>query len=92
MMIILRKLFQNAWLLFMLDTKTIITLIKTLVFNKLFYCSSVRSNTSKTNIEILQKMQNFAARLVTNTSKFDHIAPVLTKLSWLSAKITLGTQ
>ena len=37
----------------LLDTKTIVTLIKTLVFSKLFYCSSVWSNTSKKNIDRL---------------------------------------
>ena len=73
----------------LLDTKTIVTLIKTLVFSKLFYCSSVWSNTSKKNIDRLQKVQNFAARLVTDTRKFDHITPVLTQLNWLSVTNTL---
>ena len=67
----------------LLDTKTIVTLIKTLVFSNLLYCSSVWSNTSKKNIDRLQKVQNFAARLVTDTRKFDHITPVLTQLNWL---------
>ena len=73
----------------LLDTKTIVTLIKTLVFSKLFYCSSVWSNTSKKNIDRLQKVQNFAARVVTDTRKFDHITPVLTQLNWLSVTNTL---
>ena len=60
----------------LLDTKTIVTLIKTLVFSKLFYCSSFWSNTSKKNVDRLQKVQNFAARLVTDTRKFDHITTV----------------
>ena len=68
----------------LLDTKTIVTLIKTLVFSKLFYCSSVWSNSSKKNIDRLQKVQNFAARSITGTRKFDHITPVLTQLNWLS--------
>ena len=74
----------------LLDTKTIVTLIKTLVFSKLFYCSSVWSNTSKKNIDKLQKVQNFAAHVVTDTRKFDHITPVLTQLNWLSVTNTLG--
>ena len=57
----------------LLDTKTIVTLIKTLVFSKLLYCSSIWSNNSKKNIDRLQKVQNFAARVVTDTRKFDHI-------------------
>ena len=71
------------------DTKRIVTLIKTLVFSKLFYYSSVWSNTSKKNIDRLQKVQNFAARLVTDTRKFDHITPVLTQLNWYSVTNTL---
>ena len=31
-------------------------------------------------------MQNFAARIVTNTNKFDHITPVLRELQWPSVK------
>ena len=73
----------------LLDTKTIVTLIKTLVFSKLFYCSSVWSNSSKKNIDRLQKVQNLAARVVTDTRKFDHITPVLTQLDWLSVTNTL---
>ena len=73
----------------LLDTKTIATLIKTLVFSKLFYCSSVWSNTSKMNIDRLQEVQNFAARLVTDTRKFDNITPVLTQSNWLSVTNTL---
>ena len=35
-------------------------------------------------------MQNFAARLVTNTRKFDHITPVLSELNWLPVNSTLN--
>ena len=31
----------------------------------------------------LQLVQNFAARIVTNKKKFDHITPVLKELKWL---------
>ena len=31
-------------------------------------------------------MQNFAARLVINTKKFDHVIPVLRKLQWPQVK------
>ena len=74
----------------LLDTKTMVTLIKTLVFSKLFYCSSVWSNTSKKNMDRLQKVQNFAARVVTDTRKFDHVTPVLTQLNWLTVTNTLN--
>ena len=34
-------------------------------------------------------MQNFAALLVTNTKKFDHVTPVLRALQWPSVKSKL---
>ena len=64
----------------------LITIINALVFNKLYYCSSVRSNTIMSNVNKLQKVQNFAARIVSNTRKYDHITPVLKKLKWLPVK------
>ena len=51
-------------------------------------------NTSKKNISKLQKVQNFACRIITGKRKFDHITPVLRELRWLSVtsflKYTLG--
>ena len=46
------------------DTRTLLYIINALVFSKLYYCSSVLSNTSKKNICKLQSVQNFAARIV----------------------------
>ena len=60
-----------------------ITTINALVFSKLDYCSSVWSNTTDTNIRKLQSVQNFAARIVSNTEKYDHVTPVLKSLRWL---------
>jgi len=31
-------------------------------------------------------MQNFAARILINTRKYDHISPILYKLGWLTVK------
>ena len=79
---------QNNRVKHLLDTKAIVTLIKTLVFSKVFYFSSVCSNASKKNVDRLQKVKNFAARVVTDIRKFDHITPVLTQLNWLSVTST----
>ncbi|CAB4043026.1 Hypothetical predicted protein, partial [Paramuricea clavata] len=57
-----------------------------LVMNKMFYCSTVWSNTSSTNIKKLQLVQNFACRIITNIGKFDHISPGLRELNWLPVK------
>ena len=52
------------------------------------------SNTSKKNISKLQKVQNFACRIITGKRKFDHVTPVLRELRWLPVtsflKCTLG--
>ena len=44
------------------DERTLILIINALVFSRLFYCSSVWSNTSQSNIAKLQAVQNFAHR------------------------------
>ncbi|CAH3143619.1 unnamed protein product [Porites evermanni] len=49
----------------------------------LYYCSSVWSNTSVSNIRKLQGVQNFAARIVSGTRKFDHVSPALKDLRWI---------
>ena len=67
----------------LLGTGTLENVINALVFSKLYYCSPVWSSTTKKNISKLQKIQNFAARIITNTRKFDHITPVLQELRWL---------
>ena len=69
---------------YLFDRRTLITIINSLVFSKLLYCSSVwRANTTKKNIELLQTVQNFAARIVSGTRKFDHVTPILKQLQWL---------
>ena len=65
--------------------KDILTLIiSSLVFSKMFYCSSVWSNTFKINIKKLQLIQNFACRIITGSQKYDHVTPLLHQLNWLS--------
>lgn len=61
----------------------LLIVINALVFTKLFYLSSVWSSTSGNNIPKLQLVQNFAARIVTGTRKFDHVTPALKELRWL---------
>ena len=53
----------------LLDVKTLENVINALVFSKLLYCSTVWSGTSKKNVKKLQRVQNFALRLVTKASK-----------------------
>ena len=67
----------------MFDRSTLITIINLLVFSKRFYCSSMWASTTKKNIARLQKVQNFAARIVTDARKYDHITLILKELHWL---------
>ena len=68
---------------YLFDRRTLITIINSLVFSKLLYCSSAWANTTKKNIELLQTVQNFAVRIVSGTRKFDHVTPILKQLQWL---------
>ena len=43
----------------------------------------VGSSTSKSNIQKLQHIENFAARKLTGKPKYCHITPILHRLSWI---------
>ena len=68
---------------YVLDRQTLITIIEGLVFSKLYYCSSVWANSSKRNLKKLQRVQNFAAHIITGTKKNEHISPLLRELNWI---------
>ena len=68
------------------DSNTLQLIISALVMSKLFYCSTVWSNTANSNIKKLQGVQNFACRIITGIRKFDHITPALQELNWLLIK------
>ena len=57
--------------------------IQATVISRLDYCNSLLVGTSKSNIDMLQKAQNSAARVLTKTSKRAHISPILRELHWL---------
>ena len=53
------------------------------VSSRLDYCNSLFRSLSKFNLHRLQSIQNSGARIVTNSSKYTRITPVLRKLHWL---------
>ena len=61
-------------------------LANSLVSSKLDYCNSLYNGISQANLNKIQRIQNTLARVVTNTSKFGHITPILKKLHWLPIK------
>ena len=54
-----------------------------LVSSRLDYCNSLFRSLSKFNLHKLQCIQNSAARIVSNTSRYTSITPVIKKLHWL---------
>ena len=77
------KLYQINRIKHLLDRKTLLLVINSFVFSKLQYCSTVWSNTSSSNIDKLQKVQNFAGRIILGLRKYDHISDGLRSLKWL---------
>ena len=55
----------------------------TLVSSRLDYCYSLFRSLSKINLRKLQCVQNNAARIVSNNSRYTSITSVLKKLHWL---------
>ena len=82
----LYKLTQINRIKHLLDKKTLLLLLNAFIFSRLFYWSTVWSNTSKSNLKKLQLVQNFAARLILGLRKFDHISEGLKSLKWLNVK------
>ena len=54
-----------------------------LLSSQLDYCNPLFRSLSKFNLRKLQHIQNSAARIVSNTSRYTSITPVLKKLHWL---------
>ena len=53
------------------------------ISSRLDYCNSLTAGISEHQLNRIQHLQNNAARLVTKTSKRDHITPILKNLHWL---------
>ena len=69
-----------------LDTDTCCQLINGLMMSRLDYCNSLLYGANDSVLYQLQLLQNRAARVITFTSKFDHITQVLKDLHWLPVK------
>ena len=60
----MNQLVQIARIKHLLNRKTLLLLVNSFVFSKLFYRSPVWGNTSKRNLHKLQLVQNFAASVI----------------------------
>ena len=71
------------------DPNTFTYIICAVVMGKLYYGSTVWSNTSAANIRKLQVVQKFACRIIANGKEFDHITLFLRNTGWLPVKVHL---
>ena len=60
-------------------------LVDALVMSHVRYCSPVYGSASRTNLAKIQKIINFAARVVSGRRKYDHVSDVIRELGWLRA-------
>ena len=66
--------------------ESLVTVVHAFVTSRIDYCNSLLYGISDYNINPLQRIQNSAAGIVTNTRKYDHITPILQKLHWLPVR------
>ena len=69
-----------------LSHQTAISLIHAFITSKLDNCNSLLYGLPNIHINKLRRVQNAAARLVTNTPRICHITPILKDLHWLPIK------
>ena len=62
------------------------TLVHAFLSSHLDFCTALFFGLPKYQLERLQKVQNAAARVILQLSKFDYITPALVDLHWLPIK------
>ena len=68
---------------------TVQILVNAFVTSRLDYCNSLLYGLPANQLCKLQRVQNSAARLICNVSRFDHITPTLFKVHWLRVKFRI---
>ena len=61
------------------------TLVSALVLSHVRYCITVYGNGTAKNLDRIQKILNFSARVISGRKKYEHISDVQRGLGWLSA-------
>ena len=60
------------------------SIVQAFIMSRIDYCNSLLVGVPSTPLSKLQRLQNAAARLVSNVAKYDHITPTLVYLHWFS--------
>ena len=69
-----------------MDTHSLTQLIHAFVMSHIDYCNTLYYNIPAYSLQKLQRIQNMSARVLTQTSKYQHITPILKQLHWLPVK------
>ena len=69
-----------------LPPSTMLTIIQGLVISRVLYCLTVYGVCNSGQLKRIQKLLNFAARVLSGRRKFDHVGDVLDRLNWLTAE------
>ena len=69
-----------------LPSSTLLTLVHGLVISRIIYCLTVYGVCNATQMKRIQKLLNFAARVLSGRRKYDHVSDVLAELGWLTAE------
>ena len=62
------------------------TLATSFVLSRLDYCNALFKSMNSYQFDKLQRLQNFAAKVVLGKSLYDHVTPCLIELHWLPVK------
>ena len=69
-----------------LTSDTTKTVVHAFVTSKLDYCNSLLYGQPKYVLKRFQYVQNYAARLIHQSRKYDHVTPLLINLHWLTVE------
>ena len=67
----------------MFSAPVLTTVVDALVMSHVRYCSQVFGCANKTVLKKLQKVQNFAARVISGRRRYQHVSDVIKSLEWL---------
>ena len=65
------------------------TLVHAFIIGRIDYCNSLLYGLPSVHLLKLQRLQNAAARLISNVPRYSHITPVLCSLHWLPVKFRI---